>query len=118
MAKANATDDVHRPTPRSSGRAKSGAPLNSKSLGAGGIVTSVREVLDSGSSYRLDDHVDWESDLEGLQATIASSRPPDYIEFLQLGGLLELNFEQRVLSPAEIVDFLELGGRWVGILPR
>ena len=69
----------------------------------------MREILEDGPSFRSGDLLpDWSRDLEVLEQALGVGVDSDYREFLVLGGLGELNFEQRVLSPAEISEAREL----------
>jgi len=70
-------------------------------------MSEIEQILNSGTSSRLDEErVVSESDVARLVAAVRCAVPPSYLEFLRLGGLAELRFHNRVLSPVEIVDTL------------
>ena len=68
-------------------------------------MSEIEQILSSGtSSQRDEERAVSESDVARLVAAVHCAVPPSYLEFVQLGGLAELRFRNRVLSPLEILD--------------
>ncbi len=66
---------------------------------------SVSDVLNRGKSFRSDESFDTsDAAISAAESALGFSFPQTYREFLALGGLNELNFDQRILSPAAIVE--------------
>lgn len=68
-------------------------------------MSRIQAILAQGRSFK-----DEEAERPSLDDIVAAERrlgvdfPQDYREFLLLGGLAELGFANRVLSPAEVLD--------------
>ena len=68
------------------------------------FIMSVAEVLSRGKSVRSNVSFDTsDADIAAAESTLSFTFPQAYREFLALGGLNELDFDHRILSPAEIV---------------
>lgn len=67
-------------------------------------MSDVERILKEGPSNRIEDRgVPTAAEIEETEKLLGFRFPPSYREFLRLGGLDELRFSHRVLSPAEIV---------------
>jgi len=66
------------------------------------MPNTLRDLLAQNTRYRLDDPVPSEAELGECQTRRAWELPASYKEFVLLGGLNDLAFSNRVLSPAEL----------------
>jgi hypothetical protein len=66
-------------------------------------MTEVDEILSQNSEHRDNSPIPSEVELTEVEQQLAFRFPAEYREFVRLGGLNDLRFNNRVLTPSEIV---------------
>jgi hypothetical protein len=65
-------------------------------------VDDIEQILSAGSSARELRDVPSHTEVSASEAAVNFRYPPDYIRFLELGGLGELRISSSILSPRQI----------------
>jgi hypothetical protein len=76
-------------------------------------MSEIREILETGPSFRLDTPPEVrQEELDELRQIFGADLPAPYLEFIERGGLGELNFDQEILPPCDIlrdIDYVPAG---------